>query len=57
MITIQKKLQKRIDTIAQLTGEYPKQIKITEKEYKELQQDLHTDNITEFRNCKLIINK
>lgn len=56
-MNIQKKLQKRIDTIAQLTGEYPKAMKISEKEYKELQQDLHTDNITEFRNCKLIISK
>lgn len=56
-MNIQKKLQKRIDTIVQLTGEYPKAMKISEKEYKELQQDLHTDNITEFRNCKLIISK
>lgn len=56
-MNIQKRLQKRIDTIAQLTADYPKQIKISEKEYKELQQDLHTDNITEFRNCKLIISK
>lgn len=55
-MNIQKKLQKRIDTIVQLTGEYPKAIKISEKEYKELQQDLHID-ITEFRNCKLIISK
>lgn len=56
-MNIQKKLQKRIDTIAQLTGEYPKSMKVSEKEYKELQLDLHTDNITEFRNCKLIISK
>lgn len=56
-MNIQKKLQKRIDTIATLTGEYPKQIKITEKEYKELQIDLHTDNVKSFRNCKLIISK
>lgn len=55
MLNIQKKLEKRINTIASLTAEYPKQIKITEKEYKELQQDLHTDKITSFRNCKLII--
>lgn len=57
MLNIQKKLQKRIDTIAQLTGEYPKSMKISEKEYKELEQDLHTENIKEFRNCKLIISK
>ena len=56
MLNIQKKLEKRINTIASLTAEYPKQIKVSEKEYKELQQDLHTDNIASFRNCKLIIS-
>lgn len=51
---IQKKLEKRISVIAS-TAEYPKQIKISEEEYKELQLDLHVENITKFRNCKLII--
>ncbi len=55
-MNIQKKLDRRINTIVSLTAEYPKQIKVTEAEYKELQQDLHTNNITSFRNCKLIIN-
>lgn len=55
MLNIQKRLEKRINTIIDITGDYPKQIKISENEYKELQQDLHTDNITSFRNCKMII--
>ncbi len=55
-MNIEKKLEKRINTIIDITGDYPKQIKISEQEYKELQQDLNTDNITKFRNCKLIIS-
>lgn len=35
-MTIEQKLQKRINTIIQLTGDYPEEIEITEEEYNEL---------------------
>lgn len=35
-MTIEQKLQKRINTIIQLTGDYPEEIEITEEEYSEL---------------------
>lgn len=33
---IEQKLQKRINTIIQITGDYPEEIEITEEEYNEL---------------------
>lgn len=35
-MTIEQKLQKRINTIIQITGDYPEEIEITEEEYNEL---------------------
>ena len=35
-MTIEQKLEKRIKTIIQLTGEYPKEMKITKEEYEKL---------------------
>lgn len=35
-MTIEQKLQKRINAIIQLTGDYPEEIEITEEEYNEL---------------------
>lgn len=36
---IQKKLDKRIKTIVQMTGDYPKEMEISKEEYKQLGQD------------------
>lgn len=38
-MNIQKKLEKRINTIIQLSGTYPEQIEITKEEYDELGED------------------
>lgn len=35
-MTIEQKLKRRINTIIQLTGEYPEEIEITKEEYNEL---------------------
>lgn len=47
-MTIEQKLEKKINTIVQLTGEYPKEIEVTEQE----EEQLETDN---FRGVKLIV--
>lgn len=36
---IEKKIEKKINTIIQITGEYPKQIEVTKEEYEQLGQD------------------
>lgn len=38
-MTIEKKLEKRINTIIQLTGTYPKEMEVTKEEYKQIGQD------------------
>lgn len=48
MLTIEQKLQKRINSIVQMTGEYPEQIEITKEEAEQIRKDT-------FRNVKLII--
>lgn len=35
-MTIERKLEKKINTIIQLTGDYPEEIEITQEEYDEL---------------------
>lgn len=47
-MTIEQKLEKKINSIIQITGEYPKEIEITKQE----QEQLETDN---FRCVKLIV--
>lgn len=47
-MTIEQKLEKRINSIIQITGEYPKEIEITKQE----QEQLGTDN---FRGVKIIV--
>ena len=47
-MTIEQKLEKKINSIIQITGEYPKEIEITKQE----QEQLETDN---FRGVKLIV--
>ena len=37
-MTIEQKLQKRINTIIQLTGDYPKEIEITKEEWEQLRK-------------------
>lgn len=36
---IEKKIEKKINTTIQITGEYPKQIEVTKEEYEQLGQD------------------
>ena len=43
---IEQRLQKRINAIIQLTGDYPKEIEITQEEYNELASK--NSNITGF---------
>ena len=50
MLTIEQKINKRINTIIQITGEYPKQLEITKEEAKQLKAD-------NFRGVKLKIKK
>lgn len=47
-MTIEQKLEKKINSIIQMTGDYPKEIEITKQE----QEQLGTDN---FRGVKLIV--
>lgn len=47
-MTIEQKLEKRINSIIRLTGEYPKEIEVAKQE----QEQLGTDN---FRGVKLIV--
>ena len=49
-MTIEQKLEKKINTIVQLTGEYPKVIEVTKQE----QEQLETDT---FRGVKLIVKQ
>lgn len=45
-MTIEQKLEKKINTIVQLTGEYPKEIEITKQE----QEQLESTQSVEFSN-------
>ncbi len=36
---IEKKIEKKINTIIQITGTYPEQIEVTQEEYDELGED------------------
>ena len=38
-MNIKKQLEKRINTIIQLSGTYPEQIEVTQEEYDELGED------------------
>ncbi len=49
-MTIENKLEKRIKTIVQMTGEYPKQMEVTKEEYEQLRQET-------FRGVKLKIKE
>lgn len=49
-MTIEQKLEKRIKTIIEMSGEYPREIEITEEEYNQIKKDT-------FRNVKLIVKK
>lgn len=56
-MTIEKKLEKRIATIVQATGEFPREIEITKEDYEELLKELHCTEISKFRNVKLKIKE
>lgn len=47
-MNIEQKLEKKINTIVQLTGEYPRELEVTKQEHEQL----GTDN---FRGVKLIV--
>ena len=52
---IEQKLEKRINSIIELTREYPKEIKITQEEYNKLKQELKVNEISNFRNIKITV--
>ncbi len=55
-MTIEQKLEKKINTIIQLTGDYPEEIQITKEEYKQLKRETKIkEEIIKFRNVKLKI--
>ena len=47
-MTIEQKLEKKINSIIRLTGEYPKELEVTKQE----KEQLGTDN---FRGAKIIV--
>lgn len=51
---IQKKIQKRIDTIAVITGDIPKEINVTVAEYQELITNSECVMIEKLKNGKSI---
>lgn len=54
-MTIEQKLEKRINSIIELTGEYPKGLKVTQEEYNKLKQELKVNELLKFRNIKIIV--
>ena len=55
-MSIQKRLEKRINAIASTSGEYPKEIKITKIEFEQLAKELGDDtSLNQFRGSKLKI--
>ena len=48
-MNIQKKIERKINNIIQLTGEYPEQIEITKEEWEQLGKP------SKFMNVKLVI--
>ena len=55
-MSIQKRLEKRINAIATTTGEYPKEIEITKREFEQLAKELGDDiPLNQFRGSKLKI--
>ena len=55
-MSIQKILEKRINAIASTTGEYPKEIEITKREFEQLAEELGDDiPLNQFRGAKLKI--
>lgn len=47
-MTIEQKLERKINTIIQLTGDYPEEIEITKEEYNELARKVQQEiNFTE----------
>ena len=48
-MNIKKKIEKRINTIVQITKEYPKEVKVTKEEWEQLEKK------DKFLNVKLIV--
>ena len=48
-MNIEKKIEKRINTIVQITKEYPKEVKVTKEEWEQLGKK------DKFLNVKLIV--
>mgnify|MGYP003301597726 CR=1 FL=1 len=49
---ITRKIDKRINTYITATKEYPKELEITQEEYKEIKNSLQDGK---YKNCKIII--
>ena len=54
-MTIEQKLEKRINSIIELTSEYPKELKLTQEEYNKLKQELKVNELIKFRNIKITL--
>lgn len=54
-MTIQQKLEKRINSIIELTGQYPEELKLTKEEYNKLKQELKANELIKFRNIKITL--
>ena len=55
-MSIQKRLEKRINAIASTTGEYSREIEITKREFEQLAEELGDDiPLNQFRWAKLKI--
>jgi hypothetical protein len=53
---MQKKIERRINDIASVTGEYPEEIAITRQEFEQLAKELGDNTpLNQFRGCKLKI--
>jgi len=56
MITMQKKLERRINDIASVTGEYPEEVAVTRQEFEQLAKELGDNTpLNQFRGCRLKI--
>ena len=56
MITMQKKLERRINDIASVTGEYPEEVAVTRQEFEQLAKELGDNTpLNQFRGVKLKI--
>lgn len=54
-MTTQQKLEKKINSIIELTRQYPEELKMTKEEYNKLKQELKVNKLLKFRNIKITV--